>query len=209
MELEQIKLELLPQEIIDRILIYTDNLYTVKLFRNNYVLGYLIKQKKLNLDKIIIKKYYSLIKDAYNLGFTEFSCFNIIQLLQESRLDIIKFLYNQNNEIFKLFNSDYTLHYACKLDLETVKFFYDIIPEKFCNECISIAVQSGKLDIVKFLIENSIKYHNTLMTWACINDRLDIVKYFQSLGFEIDDQSKKFALNNKNKSIIDFLHLQT
>lgn len=199
----------LPQEIIDLIVIYTNNLYTAKILGNNYAFTYLMKQNHLNLDIIIKQKRYTLLKTVYNLGFIKYSSFNISQLLIEKRLDLIEFLQKRDPEIFAGYICDMTLHSACKLDLETVKFFYNIIPEKFCNDCISIAVQSGDLNIVRFLIENGIKYHNTLMTWACINDRLDIVKYFQSLGFEIDDQSKKFALNNKNKSIIDFLHLQT
>lgn len=143
-----LKSRLLPNEIIDEILIYSmDFVSAIKLKCNNYITNAL----------------YNPIIHTWNWAAVN------------GHLEIIKFLHKneKNGYTFKVINNA-----SRNGHIKVLKWLQKNRKDNLTNEAMNWAAMNGHFDIVKFLYFHSIEINtHSAITWAGMNGHTEIVKF--------------------------------
>lgn len=147
---------------------------------------FLNKELKLNivypasytkLDTISLKQ----IKILHSINCT-FTGSIIFDFIKANRVDVIKYLYNEAKIEM---NASHLMHAIFYLNIEVVKFLHE--------EC--------KIEITEQLHEQTLQSYNQFS--KCTVEQL---KYFHSIGININENVLKYACRDNTLEVVKFLH---
>lgn len=119
----------------------------------------------------------------YPSVWTKTKCYDISDAVSNGRLEVIKFLYE--NELVDGCSAPSIVDASRHGHLEVLKYIYEkeiTIWDSLPGKAIKAATETGRLDIVQFLVSVGETFNEKAMDEAVSGGHLEVVKYLRSVG---------------------------
>ncbi len=169
----------------------------------------LIKNGHLDTLKYLYEKY--ITKNDILVYYYD----NIVYAIINKQLNMLKFLVSLTNNIYHLSKqkSEHLMEQACYYysNIEIVKYLFSIGIKK--GRAIEYAGSCGDINMIKFICEN---YNNnfgrslnTAIQCVCMSNiddeqKINIIKYLQSVGGNINKDAIYVACTNNQYKLVDY-----
>jgi hypothetical protein len=214
-----------PSEIIDKIILYTENVNLIVNFCTDYMIDKFYNQNpnKFTWKNACKNGYLSIVKNLHKTELKKYTTDNVIKHIHEynrafnwlSKHNYYNILSDITNlrpgTTFKwLKNDESRLPYVAmdlavqKNHLDVVKYMYDN-GYKCSDLSIDTAVRKNHLNMVKLLHECGYKCVGYSGDFAASRGRLEMVKWLHENGYKYSTDAIRLAKINKHYDVVEYL----
>jgi ankyrin repeat protein len=172
------KLDKLPPELIEKIIIYTD-LRTAIISKNLHCILYIYKPHIHTWKWACLNNQLEVVKWLYENEISGRDHYAIDLAAKNGHLDIVKYLHTHKSKIV------YTPHHYDNYNFSYYKKFIEPQLTEIINGCsvnaMDWAAQNGHLDVIKYLYSIGKKCSIVTLLLAKENEHLDVDNFLESV----------------------------
>lgn len=161
------------------------------------------------IDHTARKGQFECLKFLFEQGSSNTGTRSAVEwAAKNGNMEMLKYLIQNGNPP----GSYATISYAADKNLEMVKYLVDMgysEPDvtQVYNCAVNTSAESGKMEILKYLIEKGFKGTSGSIYGASIYGHLDCIKYLVDIGYSGTSLAIDFAAEYGHRKIVEYLHL--